>query len=502
MGEVPGLERSQDHPKWAIPGKRIRQMTPRRFFAVLSLVLGGTLLALASTASASHRLDWTEQPGTIFFDQSNGVSADGLGNVYISGVTFGNLGGTNYFNGDAFVSKYDASGTLLWTEQLGTNDLDESYGVSADGLGNVYISGVTLGDLEGTNAGGGDAFVSKYDASGTLLWTEQLGTSGVDLSNGVSADGLGNVYISGFTEGSLEGTNAGGQDAFVSKYDASGTLLWTEQLGTSSFDESRGVSADGLGNVYISGRTRGSLEGTNAGLHDAFVSKYDADGALLWTEQLGTSSVDESYGVSADGLGNVYISGSTEGQLGATNLLSRDAFVSKYDASGTLLWTEQLGTNGGDISFGVSADGSGNVYISGSTSGSFVGTNAGRGDAFVAKFTDLPNLPGDFDGNGFVDGKDFLMWQLDSHLGSLTDWEPNYGTTPIQPGDFDGNGEVNGFDFLLWQRDPSIGLLSHWEANYGTVAALSASLAAVPEPTTSALALAALCLAISRRRAF
>ena len=125
---------------------------------------------------------------------------------------------------------------------------------------------------------------------------------------------------------------------------------------------------------------------------------------------------------------------------------------------------------------------------------------SGRGDAFVAKFTDLPNLPGDFDGNGFVDGKDFLMWQLDSHLGSLTDWEPNYGTTPIQPGDFDGNGEVNGLDFLNWQRDPSIGLLPDWEANYGTVAALSASLAAVPEPTTSALALAALCLAISRRR--
>ena len=68
-------------------------------------------------------------------------------------------------------------------------------------------------------------------------------------------------------------------------------------------------------------------------------------------------------------------------------------------------------------------------------------------------------------------------------------------------GDFDGNGEVNGFDFLLWQRDPSVGSLAAWEANYGTVALLSASSAAVPEPTTSALALAALCLAMSRRRA-
>ena len=69
-------------------------------------------------------------------------------------------------------------------------------------------------------------------------------------------------------------------------------------------------------------------------------------------------------------------------------------------------------------------------------------------------------------------------------------------------GDFDFNGVVDGEDFLLWQRDPSVGSLTDWETNYGMVAPLSASLAAVPEPTTSALALAALCLAMSRRRSF
>ena len=64
-------------------------------------------------------------------------------------------------------------------------------------------------------------------------WTRQLGTSATDVSYGVSADGLGNVYISGYTDGSLGGPNAGGTDAFVSKYDAAGTLQWTRQLGTS-----------------------------------------------------------------------------------------------------------------------------------------------------------------------------------------------------------------------------------------------------------------------------
>ncbi len=74
-------------------------------------------------------------------------------------------------------------------------------------------------------------------------WMRQIGTTETDLSLDVSADGLGNVYISGYSDGSLEGPNAGGSDAFVSKYDASGTLQWTRQFGTSD----REVSLERIG---------------------------------------------------------------------------------------------------------------------------------------------------------------------------------------------------------------------------------------------------------------
>jgi len=343
--------------------------------------------AFVSKYDMAGALQWTRQLGTASTDLSSVISADGLGNVYISGNTEGNLGGANAGSFDAFVSKYDADGALQWTRQLGTASEDESYGVSADGLGNVYISGRTRGSLGGVNAGSEDAFVSKYDTAGALQWTRQLGTAGEDGSFGVSADDLGNVYISGYTEGSLGVPHAGSYDAFVSKYDASGDFLWTRQLGTASIDGSRGVSADSLGNVYISGNTQGNLGGANAGLGDAFVSKYDTAGALQWTRQLGTASSDESLSVSADGLGNVYISGYTSGSLGG--MFSGgffDAFVSKYDATGALQWTQQLGTTSSDVSSGISADGLGNVYISGSTEGSLGGANAGVVDAFVAKF--------------------------------------------------------------------------------------------------------------------
>ncbi|MGB2997585.1 MAG: SBBP repeat-containing protein, partial [Phycisphaerae bacterium] len=297
----------------------------------------------AAKAEAPYTVEWIRQLGTSRDDYGWGISADGLGNVYIGGRTEGSLGGLNAGGMDAFVSKFDAAGNLLWTQQLGTSSTDYCKDVSADGLGNVFVSGYTAGSLGGANAGGKGAFVSKFDAAGNLLWTQQLGTPRTDFAYGVSVDGLGHVYISGYTYGSLGGPNAGDMDAFVSKYDAAGNLLWTQQLGTSDCDTSRGVSVDGLGNVYISGTTGGSLGGPNAGASDAFVSKYDAAGNLLWTQQLGTPRTDSAYGVSADGLGNVFVSGETYGSLGGPNAGDMDAFVSKYDAAGNLLWTQQLG---------------------------------------------------------------------------------------------------------------------------------------------------------------
>jgi hypothetical protein len=344
--------------------------------------------AFVSKYDAAGTLQWSRQLGTSASDESLGVSADGLGNVYISGSTGGSLGRPNAGSNDAFVSKYDAAGTLQWSRQLGTSLYEESRGVSADGLGNVYIAGSTGGPYVGTL----DAFVSKYDAAGALQWSRQFGTSTQDESHGVSADGLGNVYVSGFTEGSLAGPNAGGRDAFVSKYDAAGTLQWSRQLGTSGWDAGEGVSADGLGNVYISGYTGGSLGGPSAGDFDAFVSKYDAAGTLTWSRQLGTSASDYSLGASADRLGNVYISGSTLGSLGGPyaggQIVGGDAFVSKYDAAGTLQWSRQLGTSENEESYGVSADGLENIYFSGYTGGPYTGTF----DAFVAKISD-PAIP-------------------------------------------------------------------------------------------------------------
>lgn len=413
--------------------------------------------------------EWTRQLGTSSQDWNFGVSADGLGSVYVSGYTEGNLGGTNAGGRDVYVGRYDAGGNLLWARQLGTTSDDQSYSVSADGLGNVYSAGYTAGNLGGTNAGSFDALLTKYSASGNLLWTRLLGTNNTDEARSVSADGLGNVYISGITAGNLGGTSAGDYDAFLSRYDASGNLLWTRQLGTSTWDESDGVSSDGLGNVYITGITGASLGGTHAGSDDAFLAKYSASGNLLWARQLGTSGLDGGNSVSADGLGNVYIAGGTRGSLAGNNAGGYDAFLAKYDASGNLLWTRQLGTFEHEQGQGVSADGLGNVYMAGYTFGGLDGANAGNVDTFVSKF----NAQGD------------LLWT--SQIGtSRYDWGMGVSADGMRNVYVAGRtgGSLGG---------PFIG---------GTWDAFVAKYAEVPEPKSVTLltAVAIVALSVMRRR--
>jgi len=325
--------------------------------------------------------EWTKQLGSASSDYANGVATDSSGNVYVAGVTYGGLdGNSNNVNADLFVVKYNSSGTKQWTKQFGTSSTDLADGVATDSSGNVYVVGYTYGGLDGnTNTGASDIFVVKYNSSGTKQWTKQMGSSSRDYDYGVATDSSRNVYVSGDTYGGLDGnTSAGNADLFVVKYNSSGTKQWTKQMGTSSTDLANGVATDPSGNVYVTGGTYGGLDGnTNAGNSDLFVVKYNSSGTKQWTKQLGSSSRDLAIGVATDPSGNVYVTGGTKGGLdGNTSAGSSDLFVVKYNSSGTKQWTKQLGTSSNDCAYGVAVDSSGNVYAAGYTSGALDGNTS------------------------------------------------------------------------------------------------------------------------------
>src|SRR5690349_11593617 len=124
----------------------------------------------------------------------------------------------------------------------------------------------------------GAASASAAEMPYPTAWIRQFGTNHNDYGIGVSADAVGNAYITGYTDSSLAGPSAGNNDAFVSKFNSSGTLLWSRQIGSAGYEDSEGVATDSAGNVYISGQTDGSLGGPNLGNYDAFLTKLNGSG--------------------------------------------------------------------------------------------------------------------------------------------------------------------------------------------------------------------------------
>lgn len=126
-----------------------------------------------------------------------------------------------------------APGDTLWSRTVGTNAFDVVQDAATDANGNLYVVGVTWGDMTGDYKGEGDAFVLKLDPQGRILWRRQPGSAGYDEALGVAIDKSNNVYVVGQTEGAFAGLNKGDDDAFLLKYDTDGRLLWRRQPGTS-----------------------------------------------------------------------------------------------------------------------------------------------------------------------------------------------------------------------------------------------------------------------------
>jgi hypothetical protein len=358
--------------------------------AGLFLVAGMVLVTGVADASTGAEA-WTRQFGTTGTDEAYGVAVAADGSVYVAGRTSGALEGSLAGGTDAFVRKYDAAGNVVWTRQFGTTAAEIALGVAVSGDGSVYVVGQTGGVLGDSSAGSADAFVRKYDANGNVVWTRQFGTITVDIATGVAVAVDGSVFVVGNTGGVLGDSSSGSVDAFVRKYDANGNVVWTRQFGTTDEDIASGVAVAVDGSVYVAGETEGGLEGSIAGGFDAFVRKYDAAGSVVWTRQFGTAADDGASGVAVAGDGSVSVVGYTGGVLGDSSAGGFDAFVRMYDAAGNVVWTRQFGTTAGDFASGVAAA-DGSVYVAGHTLGDLEGDTAGSADAFVRTYDAAGNV--------------------------------------------------------------------------------------------------------------
>lgn len=351
------------------------------------------------SATTNRACTWVRQFGTAAADAVAGTAVDASGNIIVVGTTSGALQGfTNRGQADGFIRKYGPDGTVTWTDQFGGTGYDTALGVAVDASSNVYVSGNTSSTFPGqTLVGYNDVFVRKYDAAGAVQWTKQFGNtspSGSVYGQAIALDALGNIFVGGSTTAAFPTTTQGAiYDGVLLKLDATGALVWVQQLQGSGNNPVyvNAVATDASDNIFVTGSTQVALPGQTLtggpGTPDAFVRKYATSGTVLATAQFGTNSPTSGNGVAVDAAGNVFVAGQTYAAFPGYVHYGADGFVRKYDATLNALWLREVAANGGATGDALAVDAAGNVALVGTTAAVLTGqTNAGDVDVFVRSF--------------------------------------------------------------------------------------------------------------------
>jgi len=358
---------------------------------------------------------WLTYFGGSGYDNPLNMAVDKDNNVCVVGNTFSNdfpvMNAANsvYKNGDGFIVKCDPSGNLIWSTYLGGeswNDVCNDVHIDEDG--NVYVCGWTSSSnfpvqhlVKGYNqieygGGGMDGFLAKYDSDGVLIWSSYLGGKGDDALCGITVDSRGSVYVAGWTNSNDYPTKnsfqrfpgrKGLSNATVSKYSGDGEFLWSIYLSGKGCDESFAIQVDYDDNIVVTGRTasknfpvkKGAVE-KHAGAYDAFVSKLDDQGRLIWSGFLGGIFKDESVSLAISTQNNIYITGNCfypkssqfpekgKFQFEYTTNSQWDIFIAGFTSTGELIdSTYSLSGGLGGESKNISFDNNGNLLVTGIT---------------------------------------------------------------------------------------------------------------------------------------
>lgn len=159
---------------------------------------------------------------------------------------------------DAFVLELAADGSVHWITQFGAPNASTRAGdITVLGT-EVYVVGITDGELHAPALGSEDAFIRHLDANGSLASGYQFGTTEGDWASALVTNAAGHLFVGGYTSGSLEGPNAGDEDGFLIELDGNLTRVGGHQFGWSGNDSVEQLAIDSEGGIYFSGSTPGT----------------------------------------------------------------------------------------------------------------------------------------------------------------------------------------------------------------------------------------------------
>jgi hypothetical protein len=276
------------------------------------------------------------QFGTNLDDGASAVAVDASGNIFVAGFTRLELPGQESAGGsDVFVKSFDSNGNERFTVQFGSFRDDVATALAVGSDGSLFVGGSAEGAMPGNqHAGTRDGFVAKITPVGVLDFVFQFGTQRNDAIVRLVTDGVENVYGVGVTQGLFGMTSAGGDDIFVIQFDENGITKRLEQFGTDAFDTAEGMAIDANGQLYLTGFTRGTLASAsagNAGSNDVFMMVLDGNLQAIRSEQFGTLESENGRAIAVTDSGTVYIVGGTEGIFpNNTGVGGRDAFFAVF----------------------------------------------------------------------------------------------------------------------------------------------------------------------------
>jgi uncharacterized repeat protein (TIGR01451 family) len=354
--------------------------------AVQASNAGGFDAFVTKINAAGSALVYSTYLGGSANDQATGVAFGVSGSAHVAGGTMSTnfptvnaLQASNAGGFDVFATKLDASGTaLVYSTYLGGTAVDLATGIAVDPAENAYLTGNTLSTnfptanaLQASNAGAFDAFVSKLNPAGTaFVYSTYLGGSGADIGFAIATDVAGEAFVAGRTDSpdfptanAWQAANAGGNDAFATRLDPAGSAVAdSTYLGGSSNDEARGIATDGSRRMFIAGvtssvdfPTQNPLQGSFAGVEDAFVATFGPASADLRIEKEATGA----FVAGQDGTFTITVT--NDGPTPAENVTVTDeipagaTFVSATPSQGSCSGTTTVTCTLGTMSFGASA---------------------------------------------------------------------------------------------------------------------------------------------------
>ena len=293
--------------------------------------------------------------------------------------------------------KLNSSGGFVWAKNYPTNfslndiviDSDDNILLCGSFFGSEYFAPGDDESLVSSN-GSNDIFLLKLDSDGNFLWVKTIGGSASDLTEFITTDSYGNIYIAGRFKDTVDFdfsdtsenflVSSGGYDIFLQKLDNDGNFIWVEQFGALSDDFINAFTVDNEGeNIFVSASledvdlSSGEIISSPSGFGDDYVLQLDDNGDLQWSYQISGVNVNPK-SMTTDTDSNVYITGefgenvildNESGEQLNSGSNNRTLFILELNKEGEFTWAKRvLGKNINSTS--ITSNSQDSLYVTGS----------------------------------------------------------------------------------------------------------------------------------------